>query len=453
MQHLISRIAWSTYALCITLFSLDSLAETYSFSIVGGGEAKDTMDSFYENGATKFHNTVNALGINKANQNTLFGRTTNEVCYSKTDEDAKKAALLSCKAFMQNKKCEDIDPILDVLFGKIKTNLICHNPAQGTSLNDLDKDGKDDIHGASNLFNIEKHFEELLKKASRNDHVLLSLSNHGLYTGESAIILGTGDFFSETQLGEWLTKLKNKGVTVHLETFSCYSGGFNSLTDVSSGSGKICSLADADPNLPGYAADGILISKTFDGLYYDNLKKYGNQLQAFACSLGADSVNRSNTSLDVIVKKWMDKAKIAKNGFASLNQCPKIDNLAEVSIQIEKVLKVVNPSLNRKKIIQAYNDYFVKTLSGCSLERAEGDELMNSLNKCLYRAKIDEGTADFLKKFLKSARAEKYDLELINQHLSFLNYAPEGDLREYVSAFCCLSYDFKNPTNKPEICD
>jgi hypothetical protein len=438
----------------LSLFSAEVgySANTSLWSIdITGGEGPDTLLSFYQSAQQRFTAMKN-FGVPEKQRFELFGRK-GSACYSSPTAAANEALTQERAAFLaQPNDCSKAAPIFVEFTAPSTPTLMCSDSKHNVL--DLDGDGKTDVTSIADTKNFLNDINKVISQAKKGDHLALNLNDHGQKLPPDYWGVGFGDMgdgISVDQLKPLLAKLQAKGVIVHLDVQACYSGGFVALSDSDNQNAPICTTTSADANVMGYGADA-LFPTTFDGTYQKNIQQYGNQLQAFACSVAEDSVNRPITTLDQIVNAW-EKSQPP----TSLSNCEPVSNLAGVQQQVSGFIDTIGKddasNAARAALISAYNDTFVKAFASCATDHNSDVKLVQGLKSCLSdpQAKLDSSLQNLFGTFLNQGTPNDFYLSTINRQLRFLKLASNDQLAKFKNAFCCLSYNM-NTGDSPAVC-
>jgi len=418
----------------------------WAISITGGGEIKDTSVDFHEV-AKQFHETYKALGVKDDQLFEYFGQDDETQCYSRKKQSVIEQIDKSIKAFNADPtNCAKAEPIFKSWSAAVPQETICtKSPEKGfikKNLADLDDDKKNDIKGPATKENFHGVLATITKSVKKGDHLYFSLRDHGFKLSSSWLIqLGDGAGVNITTLRKLFDKLNEIGVVIHLDVQACYSGGFTQGLTKTTGSAVVCSTASTDPNFLGYGS-----VDTFDYLYPQDFRTYGNQLSAFACSFAKDYDNRPYSSLDTVVERWEQKQQ--KNE-VTIPTCDAVKDLKSLDEQVKEFSKIIDSTESlakeRRELLDAYQESFASVAKKCAKDRSKGVKFNKDLSACVDKTKsLDDSIEQSIKESLNVELGEKYNIQMINRHLRFLKNADAAALNEFRKTFCCLSFEPKS---------
>lgn len=472
----------------------------YSISVTGGGSPDSTSEDFFV--ATKNHHALSKK-IPFYSSQTFFGSEAGGYCYAKDDADVINRVNRVWSDLKKNpSQCsatsKDYQTILSYFLGAYDRRASVHCKASNA---DLDGDQKSDVAGHAtpdNLFSA-LDFEKNHKEAKTGDHLYLTLQDHGENHDprDPQIVLGWyGQAVKLSELRPRLAALTKKGITVHLDTFACYSGGFAPLSDLADKNAPLCTVSMTDSDHMAWSAivPGDR-SNNFDLAYIDALGKGRSQLGAFACAMARDTLNRPYSSLDWVVDQWRTTSAHSQSK-GSVDTCEIVTNLQKLDSEVSDYIKIVGASDSverlRVDLLKAYQKEFVEQARVCAtFFRSTKESLNQALLTCIKKAGLDNldaltaealgavnkdkdkgkgadrdtfelllatknGQADskareYLFDSMGTTSGEEYDKQRINEHLKFLASADVKSLEKFKREFCCLGF---NPStgSQPEVC-
>ncbi len=481
-------------------------SDNWFLSIVGGSGDEVSKDIY--DGSVQVYRAGKSLGISDSKLITLLGDN-GTFCYLKPDQNIAEDNRKALEAFQKNPKdCKLANSIFHAElgdFGQGPTNnfspfvkrpnvtLVCqgdpvkpidakstnirnqldrdiseiyqklYSGRQLTNLFDLAGDGRSHVNGSATHSEIDKQINTVIESVKNNaeqessHHIFLDISDHGMKSEQGwSIGLSNGEEITNIQLQNIVDRLNGAGITVHINAEACNSGGFNNIKTKSNEEKNsnigVCTTSDTDEDTPA-AGSNDPIHQVFAFNFHRNFAKYGSQLTGFACSLGQDSWNRPQTSLDKIVSDWMSRQSGQSQQMTTSN-CNKTPNSLVYYMQLGKTLvdSLLNPKEKlRKSLILEFQNSFEQIYRQCSENREMEVQLANDLNACLPASDLPFSVRELLQTAYTAAKGIHYDTMLIESHKRFLAKADHWDLEKYRKVFCCLAYDFK--TGKvPEIC-
>ncbi len=423
--------------------------------ITGGGGLSNTVENFYID-AGLFYKSAQAIGVKQDRQFMFFGASApGQLGYFRETQAEKNSTKQIINEFRKNtKNCALAAPLFENMKHQGEREYVLNNPLK-LNLFDLDANGHSDINGHATWKNFSTALDSVIDKAKSGEHLLLNLTDHGskletFVRGEEWVVdLGDkGKYIYLSALKEYLHELQKKGVIVHLNVQACYSGGFNKLTDSTDLKAGVCTTSMSDGEQPSYGADQIY-SNTFDYLFHEAMAKYHNQLSAFACALAQDAINQPMSSLDDIVRDWKAKQTV-DHAYCTVTY---VDNMGGLKEQIGSYFSASQKNKFRQKLITAYKKHFVTYVEKCKRKRSDDEIFRKNLLQCVDddRAGLNPKLRGYFRAFFSMVAGDDYSLEMINNHVGFLEKAPLNKLSEFKSALCCLSYNLKT-RKAPGIC-
>jgi hypothetical protein len=435
----------------------------WTITVAGGGSPEKTDVIFYQ-GMVNLNEAVQSFGVPPTMQKNYFGPSSGPLCYSEQTPEVKNHIQQVISQLHANP--EDCGPVTEIINSQLGQfaggkgqNRVC-SQAPADIVKNLGRlgDNENFISGPANKKEILESLSNVTAAAAKvggPKHLLLSLSDHGLKTGDEARpnwIVGLGDEHSEISVDElqpWLEKLRQAGVVVHLNVDACYSGGFNRLSVAGKGPGEgsVCSTSVTDENTLSSGSNDP-VKNMYSEKFAKNLKKYRNQLQAHACSIGQDSWNRPQSSLDLIVKDW------AKQRGKTVPACPGATNTGDLKSQLQDLVKIENMADPfRQALAEAYDTQFAKVLIDCVRDRGEDLALAEEMRACLVagRTRVHPSIIPMVVEALSAQKAQDVDVAQISKDMQFIREADANYLKEFKTSFCCLAYDFKTG-DVPSVC-
>ncbi len=464
----------------------EAKAKLWGVNIIGGGSVDSTYQEFYDTGKLT-HEALTSFQVPNERLFEYFGQPKTH-CYSQDPEESeaeRKKEEFELNNFLKNTSdCSKLKPMAGKLLAPSADetqNQVCSEPPATHTKNLLNFDGGENpqIRGPASLQNTEDAFTQVIEKSQKNDHVYINFTDHGYRinnqslfllrmklgfllgsfkkpTGTSwyqdDVIVGLGDeseFLTNAYFRDVISSLAKKGVTVHLNIQSCFSGEFATLTKTA-GQTPACVTTDSDSHSVSVRQFqfGTSVTPSFGSLFPTYVKKYGSQLNAFACALAQDFSNRPNSSIDSVIDNWEKP-----HSSVDLSECVLFKNITETEERIAAIAQDVNLALFRKELIEVYKSEFVDLLMKCSHDRSKWEKIAKGIASCASDKKVgvDPTLVNYVKEAWGGDIGEKYELAMLNRHMKFLLNADENSLKEFKTAFCCLAYNFKNNTS-PSIC-
>lgn len=434
------------FALFLLLLSLGAYSqETYVYSAVGGSES----DNYFGDGIGDFKEAFNSMGVTSEKQNLYFGGTErNGQCISKFRDEYNGVTVEQYRQTIINaKSCDDFRITLALRFL--------------TGLNiPKDKDCQSILPDSLKIAKKEFVMADLLEqKLSSGDTVYIHLADHGgdetYGDGDWVINMSNEDSIKSQELKVFLRKAANNGVKVQMSFDACYSGGFTDtvfqlktqLKEEGMNVGRLlCSSSSTESNFAGYESDPLL-QAGFSETYFKAMKKYGNQLSAFACAAGADSLNVPITTLD----RFADEQGVS---YALEPQTCFSDFYEKQSLELNKFLNTIEDISLKIKIdllVEDFQEFFGNVMMDCYHERTTEGKIAKMIDQCLPN---DHQYAYLLKPFLKEAsKAKIHDQKVIARHVAAIkSLKNENEFSEYLDEFCCLAQPLDKNKQGPKSC-
>ncbi|MBF0298483.1 MAG: hypothetical protein HQK51_07165 [Oligoflexia bacterium] len=428
-------------------------------SLTGGGEEKSTMKSFYSR-AVAVHETFNTLNFEKNELLEYFGQTTStgrQAKYFKYKDDKLENKDLISEI---KKDCSKLNPLLHQILGMSEKEYVSV---------DQELYNQKGFKGPASKAAIEEAFKHVTSTLTKNDYLIINLSDHGAKNNLSITETSWGiqldqpeEFITDSQLKKYISTMINNGVTVQLNVSACFSGGFNLLPFDS----NFCSISTQDPHM-------IAIDTEFNVDIFKNLLIYGDFLQSYACELANENINLPMSNLDQIVNNWKESTKncITNSTSTSLVQSQKELSRALLSKELKLYFK------------QSFLDVFDKCANHVSKRNELLENLGEVINECIkedeklsedkkrlfynqisYKKELEklganpfaiEAQCFYMKKSilkLLNKRDQKGKIkENIHEIEEFLNTADLDYLEKFKRALCCLGYNLKT-RERPSIC-
>lgn len=444
----VCRLRKITISLIILLFSGVCYSENYYILSSGGGSGVSTLEAFYTGIQSQYQATSSFT--NSENIAVQLGPTSGPYCFSRTKEEiSKKMIDLKAKFLRNPTDCGVANELFMFFEGAYDDEIICSSSEK--DFLDFNGDGQNEVDGSSSSVNFEQSLKEIYEKAKSGDHLYINLDDHGLKTdiqGHEDFLIGMGDDVDDLYRSELeaLLDAAPEGLTIHLANQVCFGGGFVDLSKASEAGSSICSVAMSDRDTYSYGND-VLFPRTYDLVYGKNLEKYGDQLRAHTCSMVQDPLNRPNTSLDSIVRNWLTSEGIPNN------YCPFFKSLENPAQQATSIFTQLLKDDSSSKIIDEFKSNILSIVDECSEYNSDDKILLEGMYNCLESEQVmlDEEAKLEDRDFFERTMGEEYGVELLNDHMIFLLKAPKDKIEEYISSYCCLSFNFK--TDKaPDIC-
>jgi len=420
--------------------------EVRVYSAVGGSES----DNYFTDGISDFREAFNAMGVMSENQNLYFGGSErNGRCISKFQKEYNGTSVEQYRQIIANaKSCDDFRITLALRF------------LTGINLpkeKDCESLVSDDLKMARKEFVTEDLLKENL---SSGDVVYIHLADHGgdetYGDGDWIINMSNEDSIKAQDLKKFLRKAAVKNVKVQMSFDACYSGGFtdavsqikSELKEEGLNVGRLlCSSSSTESNFVGYESDPLL-KAGFSETYFKAMKKYGNQLSAFACSAGADSLNIPITTLDRFVdNKGTISTLVPQMCFPSFYR----EQNSELD-QFVKSIEDISLKIKIETLVQDFQEFFGDVMVECYDERVIDQKIVKMIDQCLPE---DHQYAYLLKPFLKEAsKARQHDQQTIARHVAAIRALKnENELSEYLDEFCCLAQPFDKNKLGPKSCE
>lgn len=479
-----------------------------ALALTGGGSPEDTMTNYYEDTGA-FVSTLDSLGVPIARRRIYFGHAGGRMCHTDSAPEVQRhirrlreTALRSFPVPPQ--ACAEAldymgsgDLALDELIGKPgpegrrqlapfqainvetcnydRTDELKRDQEEGKatpratlrridpSLGDFNGDGRIDVNGDATLANLRQGLNDL--KLVRGDHLLLNILDHGMKVRQSRkdgvtatdwrVHLNDGEMLWASDLRALLLEFNQKGVTAHVNVQACFSGGFVrelSRGTETQGAGATCVTSHTSEDLIAYRRDAIF-QGTMDAAFQQTLGAFGSQLEALACSMANDPLNKPRTSLDLVVDAGL-AAMGAKVGETSA--LPKgLDGRAGLRENAERVRRAASryraPPAERlrENLMRLFQEKFARRLALC-MNAPLGPALAIKRNLSSCRTQ-DQAVDSQIQDLMRSRTGPDFALNVVDRHAYFLKIADELWLKRYKEAICCLAYDLRGGA-VPAVC-